>query len=108
MSWGDFLFIYLWILVAILAFRCIPMFALKGSSLPEGVSRVLDLIPAATFAALVANDLCSQTVMDEGISALAVPLAAALVVVLVARRSRSLVWSIVAGIGAYAVFALIL
>ena len=35
-----------------LACRVIPLFALKGRSLPEGVERALGFIPPAAFAAL--------------------------------------------------------
>jgi branched-subunit amino acid transport protein len=107
MSWHDFLIIYVCIFAAILAFRCIPVLVLKGRNLPEGVSNVLGLIPAATFAALVTNDLFSESVIESGAIELVVPVCASIVVALVARKTRSLLWSIIAGVAAYALFAFI-
>ena len=66
MSWGDFLIVFECCAVTMLACRVIPLFALKGRSLPEGVERALGFIPPAAFAALVANDLFSPGMFDAG------------------------------------------
>ena len=107
MSWTDFLIVFACCAVTMLACRVIPLFALKGRSLPEGVERALGYIPPAAFAALVANDLLTPGMFDAGVWPAAAPLAASLVVVVVAVRSKSLLWSAVSGVAAYALLTLI-
>ena len=85
----------------------VPLFVLKGRALPEPVEHALGLIPPAAFAALVANDLLSPGMLDAGLWSAAAPLLAALVVVVVARATRSLLWSAVAGVAAYALLSLL-
>ena len=63
MSWGDFLIVFGCCAVTMLACRVIPLFALKGRSLPEGVERALGFIPPAAFAALVANGLLTPGIL---------------------------------------------
>ena len=41
MSWGDFLIVFGCCAVTMLACRVIPLFALKGHSLPDGVEQAL-------------------------------------------------------------------
>ena len=88
--------------LSILACRVIPLFALKGKDLSERATRVIGLIPPAVFAALVANDLFTPGMFDGGAFPAAIPLIAALPVVLVAWFSRSLLWSVVTGVAAFA------
>ena len=57
MSWFDFAIITASVAITMLACRVIPVFALKGRTLPSNAVRLLDLVPPAAFAALVANDL---------------------------------------------------
>ena len=57
MSWFDFAIITASVALTMLACRVIPVFALKGRTLPSNAVRLLNLIPPAAFAALVANDL---------------------------------------------------
>lgn len=97
MSGTDFAVFYVCVLAVILACRCVPLLALKGRELSPRVSEALGLIPPAAFAALVANDLFDP-VAGPSWPAL---LAAALVVV-VARRTGSLVWCALVGMVAYA------
>lgn len=106
-TWPQFLVIFVLCALTILASRVIPLFALKGRKLPERLEQALGFIPSAAFAALVANDLFSPGMFDGGLWPAALPLAAAAVVVVVARLSRSLLWSAVAGIAAYAVLMMI-
>ena len=75
---------------------------LRGRELPAALSRALGFIPPAAFAALVANDLLSPDMFDSGFWPAAIPLLAALCVVPVAIKAKSLVWSIVVGVGVYA------
>ena len=107
MSWGDFLIVFVSCAITMLICRVTPLFALKGRSLPEGVERALGYIPPAAFAALVANDLLTPGMFDAGLWPAAAPLVASLAVVLVAWKSKSLLWSAVTGVTAYALLTLI-
>ena len=102
MSERDFLVFYVCVLAAILACRCVPLLALKGRELSPRVSEALGLIPPAAFAALVANDLFDPA---AGLSWTAL-LAAALVVV-VAKRTGSLIWCALVGMAGYALLTLV-
>lgn len=105
MSMADFLLVFATCLVTMLICRCAPLFILKGRKLPEGLARALGFIPPAAFAALVANDLLTPGMFDEGLWPAAMPLAAALVVVVVARKTKSLLWCALAGCASYAALA---
>lgn len=107
MSWGDFLIVFGCCAVTMLVCRVIPLFALKGRSLPEGVERALGFIPPAAFAALVANDLLTPGMFDAGLWPAAAPLIASAAVVVVACTTKSLLWSAVTGVVAYALLTLI-
>ena len=107
MSWEEF-----WVILAVcgacmLVCRVLPLFLLKGRSLPDGVTRALALIPPAAFAALVANDLLSPGMFDAGLWPAAIPLLAAAVVAVVAAKTGSLIWCAVAGVGSYALLMLL-
>lgn len=102
MSSSDFLVFYLSVLAVIVACRCVPMLAFGGRELSPRVSEALGLIPPAAFAALVANDL-----FDPASPPNVAALLAAAAVVLVARRTGSLVWCALAGMGAYALLGLV-
>ena len=108
MSLNEFFIVYACCLVTMLICRCAPMMLMKGRALPEGVQAALNLIPPAAFAALVANDLFSATMFDAGIVVGMIPLIAALIVVLVARLTKSLIWCAIAGVVAYAVLSFLL
>lgn len=102
MSSSDFLVFYVCVLAVIVACRCVPLLALGGRELSPRVSEALGLIPPAAFAALVANDLFDPA---AGLSWTAL-LAAALVVV-VARRTGSLIWCALVGMAGYALLTLV-
>ena len=102
MSQSDFLVFYLCVLGVILACRCVPLFALKGRELSPRVSDALSLIPPAAFAALVANDLFDPT------AGLSIPgIVSALIVAIVAKRTGSLIWCALVGMGAFALLGLV-
>ena len=103
MTTSEFLVFYGCVLAVILACRCVPLLALKGRELSPRVSDALGLIPPAAFAALVANDL-----FDPSKPFSWEPLAAAVVVLLVARRTGSLIWCALTGMGSYALLTLAL
>lgn len=101
MSTSDFLLIYAIILATMVVWRVAPILFLRGRSLPERVESAIGLIPSAAFAALVANDLIRpQTFQTDPVAGL-LPLAAAAVVLLVARKTGSLVWCAVVGMACY-------
>ena len=107
MGWGDFLIVFACCALTMLACRVLPLFALKGRELPENVERALGFIPPAAFAALVANDLLTPGMFDAGPWPAAEPLAAAAVVVVVAWKTKSLLWCAVSGVGAYALLMML-
>ena len=107
MTVTEFLIVWLSCLAAMLACRCIPIFLLKGRELPECLQDALKLIPPAAFAALVANDLCAPGMFDAGLIDGLTPIIAALIVVVVARTTKSLIWCALAGVVAYALLSFI-
>lgn len=102
MTITQFLIVYACCLGTMLICRCAPMMLMQGRDLPENVQTALNLIPPAAFAALVANDLFKPNMFEAGIAQGAVPLIAALIVVVVARKTHSLVACAIAGVIAYA------
>lgn len=102
MQGPSFWFLYILLLVPMLVFRVVPLLALKRRDLPPRVRAALGLIPVAAFAALVASDILQLDLWAGDPARGLVPIAAILLVVPVAKGSRSLVWSAVAGMLAYA------
>lgn len=107
MSWLEFWIVLGTCAVTMLACRVIPLFVLKGRELPPLLGRALGLIPPAAFAALVANDLLNPGMFAAGLWPAAAPLVAAIIVVLVAVKTKSLLWSAVAGVASYALLLMI-
>lgn len=108
MSIEQFLIVYIACLVTMLLCRCIPIFFLKGRDLPDNLQAALNLIPPAAFAALVANDLFKPNMFDAGIATGIVPLISAAIVVIVARRTHSLIACAITGVIAYALLSFLL
>lgn len=102
MSWQEFWIILGCCGVTMLACRVVPLFLLKGRELPESVVRALNLIPPAAFAALVANDILNPGMFDGGLWPAAAVFVAAACVVVVAVKTKSLLWSAVGGVVSYA------
>ncbi|MDR3036966.1 MAG: AzlD domain-containing protein, partial [Coriobacteriales bacterium] len=67
----------------------------------------LGYIPPAAFAALVANDLISAPLLAGGLWPALIAWVAALPVVVVAVRFRSLLWCTITGVAAYALLLLL-
>lgn len=107
MTAQDFLAIWPPIFAVILACRVVPIFALRGRELPTSAVEALGYIPPAAFAALVANDLFSPTAFSAGPWPALLPIVAAVAVAVVARKTRSMLWSCMAGVVAYVALALI-
>lgn len=106
-SWTNFFIIFLCCAATMLVCRVAPLFVLKGRRLSPSIETALKLIPPAAFAALVANDLFAPGMFSAGIWAGAVPLLAALVVIVVAWKTKSLLLCGVTGVAAYALLLLI-
>ena len=106
-SWAQFWIVFVACALTMLACRVLPLFVLKGKQLPARVEEALGYIPPAAFAALVANDLLAPGMFDMGLWPAAAPLVAALIVVVVARLTKSLLWCAVAGVVAYALLTMI-
>ena len=106
-SWTGFWIVFVTCALTILACRVLPLFLLKGKQLPQRVEEALGFIPPAAFAALVANDLLTPGMFDAGLWPAAAPLVAALFVVVIARLTKSLLWSAGAGVVAYALLTMI-
>lgn len=107
MPWPEF-----WIILGITAAcnavgRVLPLMALANRHMPERIQQALSLIPAAVFAALVTNDLFMPTAQSGSASALAnlAPYLAALPVVLVSYKKRSLFLAILVGIACYSLLS---
>ncbi|NGM16666.1 AzlD domain-containing protein [Eggerthellaceae bacterium zg-887] len=107
MDWGTFLLVFLACAATMLVCRVVPLFVLKGKNLPAGLEEALGFIPPAAFAALVANDLVSPGMFDAGLWPAAAPLVAAVVVAVVAVKTKSLLWCGVSGVAAYGLLTLI-
>ena len=106
-TWLQFWVVFGVCALTMLACRVLPLFILKGRKLPVRVEEALGYIPSAAFAALVANDLLAPGMFDAGLWPAAAPLVAALVVVVVARLTKSLLWCAVAGVIVYALLMMI-
>lgn len=106
-TWEEFAFIGIACALTILIFRTAPLFLLRGKELPGWLSQALTFIPPAAFAALIASDILSPTMFDSGVWQGLIPLISAAVVIPVAIKTKSLVWSIVVGVGCFGVLLLI-
>ena len=104
MSWFDFAIITASVALTMLACRVIPVFALKGRTLPSNAVRLLNLIPPA---ALVANDLIVLDSWATGPWPAMIPWISAALVFVVGYKTKSLVWCIVAGVASYALLMLL-
>ena len=89
---NEFLVLWLSSWAAIAFFRIAPAFALRGRTLSPRITEALGYIPPAAFAALVANDLVSPGAFDAGLWPALVPWIAAAGVVVVAIRTKSMLW----------------
>lgn len=107
MSWVDFAIIVASVALTMVVCRVVPVFALKGRELPADAVHLLNLIPAAAFAALVANDLIMIESWATGPWPAAIPFISATLVFIVGYKTKSLVFCIVVGVASYALLTLI-
>ena len=106
MPWSSFLVILALCAGSIFAFRVIPMLAFADRELPQALQTALGYIPVAAFAALVANDLFKPEALSTGLWSFLLPFIAAIPVVFVAVKTKSLALCIVIGVVAYALLLL--
>lgn len=107
MTWSEY-FIALFVLALTMVLcRVVPLFLLKGRELPERVIEALNLIPPAAFAALVANDLFSPDMLSQGLWPAAIPFVSACIVIVIAIKTKSLIWCALGGVLSYALFSFI-
>ncbi len=102
MSWTEFAIIFSTTLAAMVVCRVLPAFVLKGKQLSQNLQTALNLIPPAAFAALVANDIFTPGMFDAGFWPSAIPLVACLCVIVIAKKTKSIIICCLAGIGIYA------
>ena len=107
MNWDTYFIIVGICAATMFASRVLPVFLLKGRELPEKVSQALGYIPPAAFAALVANDLMSPALFAGNYWDAAIAWIAAIPVVIVAVKTRSLLWCCITGVVAYGLLLLI-
>lgn len=107
MSWSDFAIVIISLALTMVVCRVVPVFALKGRTLPDDAIKLLNLIPPAAFAALVANDLIMMESWATSPWPALLPFVSAALVFVVGYKTKSLVWCIVVGVGSYALLMLI-
>ena len=103
----TFLLIFASCAITMLLCRVVPLFVLKGKNLPPALEEALGFIPPAAFAALVANDLLSPIMFSEGVWQGSIPLIAAVIVGLIALKTKSLLWCALSGVIAYYLLTLL-
>lgn len=108
MPWTSFWLIVLACAGSIFVFRTVPLLLLADRDLPKGLAHALDFVPVCAFMALVANDLFRPDAFAAGPLPAIMPFLAAVPVVVVAVRTKSLALCIVVGVAAYALLALLL
>ena len=107
MTISEFLLIWVVISAEIANCRVLPALILRGRPLSYRITEALGYIPPAAFAALIANDLYSTQASAMGLWANVMPLIASMAVLLVAKKTRSMIWCCVAGVASYIVLGLI-
>ena len=107
MTTRQILLLWAALLVVMLACRCLPLLLLGDRRLPERVERAIGLIPVAAFTALVANDLVQPDALAGDPHGSMVLMASSAVVLVVARKTGSLVWCAVVGMAVYALLGVV-
>ena len=107
MTINEFLLIWVVSSAEIATCRVLPAVVLRSRPLSYRITEALGYIPPAAFAALIANDLYSAQASAIGLWANVMPLIASMAVLLVAKKTRSMIWCCVAGVASYIVLSLI-
>lgn len=107
MTINEFLLIWVVSSAEIATCRVLPALVLRGRPLSYRITEALGYIPPAAFAALIANDLYSAQASAIGLWSNVMPLIASMAALLVAMKTRSMIWCCVAGVASYIVLSLI-
>lgn len=107
MSGNEFLILWLATFAYMTACRILPAFVLRGRALSPRVVEALGYIPPAAFAALVANDLVSPGAFSAGLWPALLPWACAAVAMVIAMKTKSMLWCCVSGVVAYVLLGLL-
>ena len=107
MTINEFLLIWVVSSAEIATCRVLPALVLRGHPHSYRITEALGYIPPAAFAALIANDLYSAQASVTGLWANIMPLIASMAALLVAKKTRSMIWCCVAGVASYIVLSLI-
>lgn len=107
MTINEFLLIWVVSSAEIATCRVLPALVLRGRPLSYRITEALGYIPPAAFAALIANDLYSAQASAIGLWTNVMPLIASMAVLLVAKKTRSMIWCCIAGVASYIVLGLI-
>lgn len=107
MTINEFLLIWAVSSAEIATCRVLPALVLRDRPLSNRITEALGYIPPAAFAALIANDLYSAQASAIGLWANVMPLIASMAVLLVAKKTRSMIWCCIAGVASYIVLGLI-
>ncbi len=104
MTWVSFWIVLAVCALAMLIFRVAPLFLVGSQELDPKVEQALNFVPIAAFSALVANDLIPsmEAMTTHNPIDLVLPIAAAVPTIIVARKTRSLSWCIITGVGVFA------
>ena len=105
MSWEEFWFVLIGCVLAMWACRVIPLFLLKGRELPPRLAQALGFIPPASNMPGFKRSLATSAANAAGVWPAAIPLVAAVASALVAVKTKSLLWTAVAGVAVYAALA---
>lgn len=89
--------------LTMVACRVGPAFVLRGRQLSPRFKLCLNLIAPATFGALVASDLVSTDMFSSGMWPAILPFIAAIVVFVVALKTKSLLICAISGIAIYSI-----
>lgn len=103
MTISEFLLIWVVSSAEIATCRVLPALVLMGRPLSYRITEALGYIPPAAFAALIANDLYSAQASAIGLWANVMPLIASMAVLLVAKKTRSMICCCIAGVASYIV-----
>ena len=107
MTINEFLLIWAVSSAEIAGCRVLPALVLRGRPLSYRIIEALGYIPPAAYAALIANDLYSKQTSEIGPWGDVMPLIASMVVLLVAKKTRSMIWCCVVGVASYVTLSLI-
>lgn len=97
----EFLILSLGCIITMAICRVVPGFVLKGKQISKRTQNALNLIAPAAFAALVSNDIINPAQsLDWNFF---IPIIAATIVFIIAKKCNSMIICCLAGIGIYTI-----